>query len=232
MSSFITPFGPPWTPWCTPCVYGVWSQQKMLHLTTPIKTYMLIWRAIWRAGLQFKIKKENVFKKILVSFTIIWIQLCHYSRLLSASKGLLNTLMIRLQNELIFSVLLPPWLPPCSLEEPHKELVNISNEVPPVEASGTSQDLWPHFVTGSTRVTQHRHTQTLTVTQGSCSHNIFKSVRRPCNCAVLDVQEQLQDLLPATLMKGLVCVKSPSLKISLHQEHLIKTEHCLSSSAA
>lgn len=130
-------------------------------------------------GLQFyvhiscKIKK----RKILVSFTIIWIQLCHYSRLLSASKGLLNTLMIRLQNELIFSVLLPPWLPPCSLEEPHKELVNISNKVPPVEASGTSRDLWPHFVTGSTTVTQHRHTQTLTVTQGSCSHNIFKSAR-------------------------------------------------------
>lgn len=43
------------------------------------------------------------FKELLPSVTIIWIQLCHYSPLLSVSEGLLNTLMIRLQNELPFS---------------------------------------------------------------------------------------------------------------------------------
>lgn len=69
--------------------------------------------AFVKASKKVPVRKD--FKEIFPSMTIIWIQLCHYSRLLPASEGLLNTLMIRLQNYLLFFQSIPRLTPSLSL---------------------------------------------------------------------------------------------------------------------
>lgn len=67
--------------------------------------------AFVKASKKVPVRKD--FKRHPPLHQVIWIQLCHYSRLLSASEGLLNTLMIRLQNEL-FSQSIPRLTPSLS----------------------------------------------------------------------------------------------------------------------
>lgn len=61
---------------------------------------------IWKNDPNVPVRK--VFHGILHTIRIIWIQLCHYSRLLSVCEGLLNTPVIRLQYELLFSQSISP----------------------------------------------------------------------------------------------------------------------------
>lgn len=51
-----------------------------------------------------KVPARKDFKEILLSTMIIWIQLCHYSRLLSVNEGMLNTLTIGFKINFIFSI--------------------------------------------------------------------------------------------------------------------------------
>ena len=128
-----------------------------------------------------KVPVRKDFKEILPSITVIWIQLCHYSRLLCVNEGMLNTLMIRLQNELLFS-----QSSPC---------LNLFLSSAPSLRSHT-RGLWiqeikllmsrqagPHLTFDLTMWLTHgwwlnTDTHKLTATQGSCSCNIFKLMRQ------------------------------------------------------
>lgn len=81
------------------------------------------------------------FKGILPYITIIWIQLCHYSRLLSVKEGMLNTPTIRLQNE-PFTLIPFPLFPLTPISNTTQEaFVTAGNRVASNGAGGLSFDL-------------------------------------------------------------------------------------------